>query len=172
MDGQTDGQTFALIYKTNGCLWRSDTIRPLPYFTSHPSILPNSIYGPQVLSLRLLRLNQSIAVHFDFVLKRMVPISLFRFVCVPPPPWPVDHRSFWFCAETNGADLLISLRVCVLESLSSLFLLCIFSHSFNYTCLLINLECSSFERVGFFEVFWFSMCAHKSSQWVLNIFQK
>jgi hypothetical protein len=73
----------------------------------------------------LLHLGQSIAVHFDFVLKRTVLISLFRFVCV-------------------------------LESLSSLFLLCIFSHSFNYTCLLINLECSSFgERVGFFEVFWF-----------------
>ncbi len=34
-------------------------------------------------------------------------------------------------------------------------------------------RCSSFgERVGFFEVFWFSMCSHKSSQWVLNIFQK
>jgi hypothetical protein len=28
------------------------------------------------------------------------------------------------------------------------------------------------ERVGFFEVFWFSLFSHKSSQWVLNIFQK
>jgi hypothetical protein len=34
-------------------------------------------------------------------------------------------------------------------------------------------RCSSFgERVGFFEGFWFSMCSHKWSQWVLNIFQK
>jgi hypothetical protein len=34
-------------------------------------------------------------------------------------------------------------------------------------------RCSSFgERVGFFEVFWFSTYSHKSSQWVLNIFQK
>jgi hypothetical protein len=39
-------------------------LTPLPYFTSHPSILPHSIYGPQALSL-LLRLGQSIAVHFD-----------------------------------------------------------------------------------------------------------
>jgi hypothetical protein len=77
-------------------------LTPLPYFTSDPSILPNSIYGPQALSLLLLlplllllRLGQLIAVHFDFVLKRTVPISLFRFMCV-------------------------------LESLSSLFLLCLF----------------------------------------------
>jgi hypothetical protein len=74
-------------------------LTPLPYFTSHPSILPNSIYGPQALPLLLLlvllRLGQSIAVHSDFVLKRTVPISLFRFMCV-------------------------------LESLSSLFLLCLF----------------------------------------------
>ncbi len=76
-------------------------LTPLPYFTSHPSILPNSIYGPQALPLLplllllvLLRLGQSIAVHSDFVLKRTVPISLFRFMCV-------------------------------LESLSSLFLLCL-----------------------------------------------
>jgi hypothetical protein len=37
------------------------------------------MYGLQALSLRL---GQSIAIHFDFVLKRTVPISLFRFVCV------------------------------------------------------------------------------------------
>jgi hypothetical protein len=58
-------------------------LTPLPYFTSHPSILPNSIYGPQALPLLLfVRLGQSIAVHFDLVLKRTVPISLFRFMCV------------------------------------------------------------------------------------------
>jgi hypothetical protein len=72
-------------------------LTPLPYFTSHPSILPNSIDGPQALPflLLLLRLGHSIAVHFDFVLKRTVPISLFPFMCV-------------------------------LESLSSPFLLCLF----------------------------------------------
>jgi hypothetical protein len=48
----------------------------------------------------------------------------------PPPPRPVDRRSFWFCAETDGADLLVLLRVYVLESLSCLFLLCIF---FSFT---------------------------------------